>query len=282
MAELETHRPLDSRQFMIAIKKLADSVSYGTDKSPFLGSGLEYVQSRPYVPGDAVKTIDWRVTARTGVPHVKEYESPKCLPVWFVVDSSASMTLSSIQVSKYQLAVQIAGGLALACLDRVSPVGVLGAGGREINIRPSLSREKVLVWLHELRHFRFDEPTALGEKLLALNPSLRERALIFILSDLHDPEAIPAMKLLGQNHDVAVLLLRDPAEDSLSGAGWMRGREVESGRSFTTSGRRRFTSLADTTQELKQSSIDHFCIHTERPFLAALRLFLQSRNLLTR
>ena len=282
MPELENNRPLDSRQFVLAIKKLADSVSYGTDKSPFLGSGLEYVQSRPYVPGDPVKTIDWRVTARTGTPHVKEYESPKCLPVWFIVDTSASMTLSSIQISKYQHAVQIAGGLALACLDRVSPVGVLGGGDREINIRPSLSREKIMVWLHELRHYKFSESTQLSQRLLSLNPSLRERTLIFILSDLHDPEAIPAIKLLGQQHELAVLLLRDPAEESLPDAGFIRGREVESGREFSVSAKKEFTSLKETTDSLKQSSIDHFVIKTDKPFLAPLRLFLQSRNLLSR
>lgn len=282
MPVLEQTQPLDSRQFLLAVKRLADSLSYGTDRSPFLGQGLEYVQSRLYVPGDPVKSIDWRVTARTGKPHVKEYETPKCLPVWFVVDTSASMTLASTKLSKYQIAVQVAGGLALACLDRVSPVGVLGAGGRDLKYKPSLSRETILRWLHELRTYTFSEPTSLSAKALALSASLPERSLIFILSDLHDPEAMPALKLLGHRHDLAVLLLRDPAEDHLSGAGIIRGREVESGRQFTTRARKQFTSLEATATALKHASVDHFVIRTDRPFLAALRLFLQSRNLLSR
>ncbi len=275
-------RPLDSRQFHIAIKRLADSLSYGTDRSPFLGQGLEYVQSRPYVPGDPVKAIDWRVTARTGLPHIKEYESPKSLPAWFVVDTSASMTLSSGVLSKYQIACQIAGGLALACLDRVSPVGILGAGSRDLRVKPSLSRETIFQWLHELRQYSFDESTQLSEKLLQLNPSLPERSLLFVLSDLHHPGAVDALKLLGCHHDLVLILLRDPAEDTLPGAGFLRGREVESGHTFTISSRKKFTSLEGITTALKSASIDHFLVQTERPFLAPLRLFLQSRNLLAR
>tara|TARA_Y100000766_G_scaffold124606_1_gene107049 strand:- start:5682 stop:6530 length:849 start_codon:yes stop_codon:yes gene_type:complete len=282
MPALEYTDPLDSRQFVIAIKRLADSLSYGTDRSPFLGSGLEYAQSRPYVPGDPVKTIDWRVTARTGVPHVKLYETPKQLPVWFILDTSASMTLSSTKLSKYQLAVQIAGGLALACLDRVSPVGLLAAGSRDLKVKPSLSRETLLLWLHQLRNFEFSEQTHLSKKLLALNPSLRERALVFVISDLHDLGAIPALKLLNAQHDLVVLLMRDPAEEGLGKAGYLRARDAESRRVVTAPSKHQFTSTRDKVSELQGASIDHFLVETHRPFLANFRLFLQSRNLLSR
>ncbi len=282
MPALEYTDPLDSRQFVIAIKRLADSLSYGTDRSPFLGSGLEYVQSRPYVPGDPVKTIDWRVTARTGVPHVKLHETPKQLPVWFILDTSASMTLASTRLSKYQLAVQIAGGLALACLDRVSPVGLLAAGSRDLKVKPSLSRETLLLWLHQLRHFDFSEPTHLSEKLFALNPSLRERALVFVISDLHDPGAIPALKLLNARHDIVVLLMRDPAEEGLGKAGFLRARDAESQRVVTAPSKHQFTSTKEKISELQAASVDHFLVETHHPFLASLRLFLQSRNLLSR
>jgi uncharacterized protein (DUF58 family) len=279
---LETCDPLDSRQFLLAVKRLADSLGYGTDKSPFLGSGIEYVQSRPYQAGDPVKSIDWRITARTGKFFVKEYEAPKRMPIYILIDSSASMMVTSQRLSKYAWALQVAGGLAFAALDRVSPVGVLAVGDRDFKMQPSLSRDQIMQWLLRLRHFRYDEATTLGAKIGELSPSLSNRSLIIVLSDMHDPRALPALKLAGQRHDCVVLQFQDPAEVDLRGSGFFHGQEAETGRTFVTHGRRKWLDQEHVSSELKRSGIDHLLLRTDQQFVAKLRLFFRSRDLLGR
>jgi uncharacterized protein (DUF58 family) len=279
---IDSRDVLDSRQFLIAIKRLADSLTYGTDRSPFLGSGVEYVQSRLYQFGDPIRSIDWRVTARTRKLHVKEYEAPKRMPVYLLIDTSASMTISSTHRSKYELAVFIAGGVALACLDRVSPVGVLGIGGTSLHLRPSLSNDQVMQWLHRLRSYRYDETTTLAARIAELSPSLGQRALFIILSDLHEPSAIPTLKRLAQRHDCAIIQLRDPAEDSLKGAGFIRAQEAETGRAFVTRARRMGLDQAALEADLKRTGIDHIRIDTTQPFASRLRQFFKRRSLLGR
>jgi uncharacterized protein (DUF58 family) len=273
---------LDSRQFAIAVKRLADSLSYGADRSPFLGSGIEYVQSRQYQFGDPIRSIDWRITARTRKLHVKEYEAPKRLPAYLLIDTSASMAISSLPLSKYHMALQIAGGLAFACLDRISPVGVLGVGGRDMRVEPSLSKHQIMQWLHRLRRFRLDESTSLSRRVSELGPRLKENALIVTLSDLHDPDAISSLKLMAQKHDVVMLQMRDPAEDGLRGAGVFRAREAETGRRFVTHGRSRWLDQETVDDELKQGGIDHLLLQTDRPVAQRLRQFFASRDLLGR
>ena len=277
---IESADTLDSRQFYIAIKRLADSFSYGTDRSPFVGSGVEYVQSRQYQYGDPIRAIDWRVTARTGKVYIKEFETPKRMPCYMMIDTSASMMISSTKRSKYATSLHIAGGLALACLDRVSPVGVLGVGSRDVRIEPSLSKNRVLEWLHQLRHFRYDESTTLVDRISELIPTLNSRALFIVLSDLHDERALVSLKRMGQKHDCVVLQMQDPAELGLRGAGFLRAQEAETGRAFATHGRRFHLNQYRVEEELRRGGIDHLVVRTDEPFSHHLRSFFKSRDLL--
>ncbi|HUF61713.1 MAG TPA: DUF58 domain-containing protein [Verrucomicrobiales bacterium] len=264
------------------MKRLAESLSYGTDHSPFRGSGLEYVQSRVYEAGDPVKAIDWRVTARTGRAHIKEYEAPKRMPVYFFIDTSASMTVSSQSLSKYAWAVQIAGGLAFACLDRISPVGVVGVGERPLRITASLSRMQIMQWLHLLRHYRLDETTALATRLAEISSLLSHRAMLIVLSDLHDPAAAAALRLAAQRHEVIALQLRDPVEDRMTGTGFFHAREAETGSSFLSRGRAVPVSTETMAVELRRGRVDHLVLHTDKPIAVPLREFLHARGVFNR
>ena len=274
--------PLDARQFAIVVKRLADSLSYGTDSSPFLGSGIEYVQSRQYEYGDPIRSIDWRVTARTGKLYVKEFETPKRLPCYLLVDTSASMMMGSAQRSKYSTALYLAGGLALACLDRVSPVGVLGVGETDLHVRPTLGRDQVLQWLLKLRRFRFDEGTTLSRRLRELQPGLLNRTLLLVMSDLHDQHAVSLIRQLNQQHECVVVQLRDPAEDGLVGGGIIRGVEAESSREFVAPVGQNRLSQESVERDLRRGGVDHVLIRTDRPFAHLVRHFFASRGVFNR
>jgi uncharacterized protein (DUF58 family) len=204
------------------------------------------------------------------------------MPVYLLVDTSASMTISSHRPSKYETAIFLAGGLALACLDRISPVGLLGVGGQRVHVRPSLSKDQVLQWLHTLRTFRYDEPTSLGARLLELTPSLPNRVLVIVLSDMHDPGAIGALKRVAQEHDCVVLQLQDPAEDRLRGVGFVQAREAETGRAFVIRSRLRGLDPARVEEQLKGAGVDYLLIPTDLPYVSRVRQFFKLRSLIGR
>jgi uncharacterized protein (DUF58 family) len=271
--------PVDARQFEVAVKHLANSLSFGQEESVFHGSGLEFAQSRLYVAGDPVKAIDWKVSARVGKLFIKEYQEPKQMPLYLLLDTSASMCVTSQPMSKYAWAVQIATGIALAAQANVTPVGLLGCGARELHVRPTLSRNLVMEWSHQLRHHDFLEDTSLAHRAREVAPSLKRRTMIIVLSDLHDPGAFPALQILAQEHDVIVLHLQDPAETGVRGAGLFRGLEAESGRAFVGHGRRAWVDAEGWKSELTRFGIDYLHLPTDEPMLGKLRHFLGQRGM---
>lgn len=270
---------MDDRQFQLAIRKLANDLSFGTDRSPIFGSGIEFAHARLYQIGDSLKSIHWRVTARTGKPFVKEYESPKRLPVYLLLDTSASMTVSSHTQSKYACALQIAGGIALVCLDRLSPVGVIATGEKPFRVEPSLSTTRIRQWLYQLRRHRLDEKTRLGARVQELSATLSHHSLLVILSDLHDPDALGAIRIASVRHDVIVVRLQDPAEGMGAGDGFIRTTEAETGKHHLADRKSQWQFQENLAAELRKAGVDYLPLPIDQPLVAPLRRFLSHRGL---
>jgi hypothetical protein len=166
----------------------------------------------------------------------------------------------------------------LAAQARLTPVGLIACGERELRISPTLGRNDVMQWAHRLRRHGFLEGTLLGRRVHNLLPTLKRRSALLVLSDLHDPDAVGALRLVAQEHECVVLHMRDPAETGVRGAGLFRGREAESGRSFFASGLRRWLHDRDVKTELTRHGIDYLLLQTDRPILGPLRAFLHARG----
>ena len=180
----------DGRRFELVVRRLADGLLPGLDPSPYLGSGIEYAQSRPWAEGDEVRSIDWRLSARSGRLHVKEYEAARRMPMLLVVDSSESMRLAIQPPTKFSLACQVAGALGLAGLGRASPVGLVEAGPGGLRLAPTLDRGAVLIAMHQLRRAPRAGRAGLAAALLAARHLSGSRMLLIVISDLHEADAL--------------------------------------------------------------------------------------------
>jgi len=181
--------------FEMVVRRLADDLAFGSDASLFVGSGLEYAQSRPYEPGDPVKQIDWRISARLGRAYIKQYETLKRIAMYLVIDTSSSMSAASTRLTKHDMAIWIASAIGLVGLRRMSPVGVVGGGERETRLELSLARGDLWRAIEPLRMHATGETTSVGERLRTLEPRMNRSSLVIVISDLHDPEAVSARQL---------------------------------------------------------------------------------------
>jgi uncharacterized protein (DUF58 family) len=264
--------------FEMVVRRLADDLAFGTDSSLFTGSGLEYAQSRPYEAGDPIKQMDWRLTARTGKPYVKEYEALKRTNVLLLLDTSASMGVGSTRLTKHDLGVWLAAAIGLIAQRRLSPTALIGAGERTTRFEPSLLATDLWQALEPLRSRSDAEQTALGERLNEVVVRAKRSSVIVVISDLHDPDAVPAIRFAAQRHDVIVLELRDPAEQGSLRAGYFRGREAETGRTFIGHGRQQWFEEDETGRSLARAGASWLRLETGAAFIPPLRHFLASRQ----
>ena len=133
------------RKIQIRTSHLVTDVFAGQYQSVFKGRGMEFAEVRLYQPGDDVRTIDWNVTARTGVPHVKRYAEERELTVMLMVDASASTVFGSVTQLKSTLAAELGALFAFSAITNNDKVGLIIFTDRiELALRPRKGTRHVL------------------------------------------------------------------------------------------------------------------------------------------
>lgn len=222
------------RQIHIRTRRLVDGVFAGEYHSVFKGSGIEFAEVREYTPGDDVRTIDWRVTARTQEPHTKLFHEERERPIYIVVEQSPRLFFGSGRLFKSVLAAQAASLIGWAALSHNDRVGGLVFGDERQEIKPRRSKQSLLQLLdrvtranNRLQPDNPIDPDAFSMALRRAREVLRPGSLSVILCDertLTDA-AEQQLSLLARHVDLLLLPLFDPLDHALPAAGLLRFSE---------------------------------------------------------
>ncbi len=215
----------------------------GLHHSKLRGRGVDFDQVRIYQAGDDVRTIDWRVTARTQEPHTKLFHEERERPIYIVVEQSPRLFFGSGRLFKSVLAAQAASLIGWAALGHNDRVGGLVFGAEQQEVKPRRSKQSLLQLLDRLtranRQLQPDtalDPEAFSLALRRVREVLRPGSLSVVLCDertLTDA-AEQQLGLLARHVDLLLLPIHDPLDHALPAAGLLRFSQGNAGLELDT------------------------------------------------
>jgi uncharacterized protein (DUF58 family) len=283
-----------ARLLVVRTRREASGFFAGNYASAFRGSGLEFEESRPYAPGDDVRSIDWNATARHGQLYVKRFREERDQTLLFALDCSASMRFGSGARSKAETAAH---ALALLAASAGRAGDRLGFVAFDERVRAALAPERgVAQWrrIVELALASAAAPRAatnLELGLRALRAQVKRRAVLVLFSDFRDERLLERSELLAElarRHDLVAAALLDRLELALPKAGTLRVSDPERPgalRIFDTSRRRSreawlaacATRRARLAHQLRRAGADLVWLRNDQSPLHALAQFLRDR-----
>jgi uncharacterized protein (DUF58 family) len=281
------------RRLEWTVLRRLDGLLQGDYRTLFRGLGLDLAHLREYEEGDDVRYIDWNVTARQQVLHVREYQEDRELTAWFVLDVSPSVDFGSDSVSKRMVLAEFTAVMARLITGRGNRCGaLLFSDGVERVVPPRAGRRQVLHLLDLLkagpRAVR-DRATDLGAVLREAANLVRRRSVVFVVSDfISTPAWERALGFLARRHEVVAVRLLDPSETRLPDFGLLRFQDAESGEQILVDTsdrgfRRRFMMAASEEQErlratFARAGVDCLELSTEDDLVDAVVRFAQMRR----
>jgi uncharacterized protein (DUF58 family) len=263
----------------------------GLHRSPYRGISQEFAAHRPYIAGDEVRRVDWRVYARTDRLYVKEFEEETNAPVRLLIDKSASLKYAPRgSASKLDYARYLAASLAYLAIRQNDRVG-LTCFDEEVRERtPARGGQRHLhTIMAALERMEAAGRTRTGPLILREAGQWKRRGLVVLISDLYDEsneivEACAALRRAG--HEVIVFHLLDRAEKLMEHSGTREFRDLETGETMLVEARRVRRSYLERMDgmraffrhELARAGADYAELDTAEPLDQALAVYLRRRK----
>ena len=278
------------RQIELKTRGMIDTAFSGAYRSVFKGRGMNFEEVREYQPGDEVRAIDWNVTARMGDAFIKKFTEERELTVMLIVDVSASGEFGSVNLSKRELAAEVACLFAFSAIRNNDKVGcILFSDHVELFIPPAKGRGHALRIIREILFFDpKGKGTDIAGVLVAANRVLNRRAVVFLLSDFQAPDFAKPLTVTARRHDVVAIPIVDPRELELPDVGRVVFEDAETGERLVvnTSDRRarlRFAENVAAEQaqipaSFRRFGVDTITLRTDADYVPALRNFFRNRE----
>lgn len=262
----------------------------GLHRSPYRGLAQEFAEHRPYIAGDELRRIDWRVFARTDRLYVKDFDEETNAPVRLLLDVSGSLAYAPRGISKLDYARYLCAALgylatrqndrvSLTCFSNEQREGIAASGG-EAHLHKLLTT---------LQHLKPAGETRIGASILREAAQWKRRGLVILISDLYDDprEVVDAVQRIRRvGHDVIVFHLLDRAERELAHRGMIEFHDLETGEMLLADAdqiRRAYAKRITETmnlfeQEFARAGADYVALDSSEPLDKALAIYLRRRK----
>lgn len=274
----------------LVARQVVEGFLTGRHRSPYHGFSVEYLDHRPYAPGDDIRSLDWKLLARTDKYHVKLFQDETNLRATILLDCSASMTFKSDGLSKLEYGSFLAAALAHLMLRQNDAVG-LTLFDREVRAslppraRPSQFRQV----LEMLEQPPTGSDTDVGAILHTIAERIKRRGLVILISDLIDdvPKIAGGLQHFRHNrHEVVVFQVMDDAELTFPYDRITRFKDLEGAGRVVTNPKnlraRYLTRIQAFTDGIRtacfERGISYNLVNTKEPYDHFLAAYLEKRG----
>jgi uncharacterized protein (DUF58 family) len=270
-----------------------DGILQGDYRTLFYGQGVDFADLREYQVGDDIRYMDWNVTARTAVPHVRQYSEDREITAWFLLDLSPSLDYGPTNAKKKGVLLDFVATLARLLTRHGNRVGAMLSVASVEHVFPARGgRLHVLRILHELMkasETRTNSITDLGVLLDAGLKMIKRRSLVVVVSDfISSPGWEAKLGMLNRRHEAIAVCVQDPSEQLMPDVGAVIMEDSETGEQVYVDThdpgfRLGFEQAiekhrADLTGAFRRAGVDSLWLSTNEDLLTAFVRFAALRE----